>query len=152
MIAIDHDKPALRQGRWRLAESERSIYFVTVEESIKPDDVLDSDFWRHLASQMRPYDEIIVATDSCEWRMELLVADVWHCGARVVEVSRVDMKSDAPAGADVADDLRVKWRGPVNKWCVVRTDGVILRGGLDNKNTALENLASLASERAAVGN
>ncbi len=153
MSAIDRDKPALRQGRWRLAESELSIHFVTVEESIKPDDVLDSDFWKHVASQMRPYDEIIVATDSCDWRMELLVADVWHCGARVVEVSRIDMASQEAGGSDVADDLRVKWRGPVNKWCVVRaSDSVILRAGLGDKNTALANLASLASERAAVGN
>jgi hypothetical protein len=35
---------------------------------------------------------------------------------------------------------------------VVRTDGVILRGALDNKNTALENLAAIAQERTAIGN
>ena len=29
---------------------------------------------------------------------------------------------------------------------------VILKGGLDNKNTALETLAAIAQERAAIGN
>ena len=31
------------------------------ETHIKPEDVLQPDFWRHVASQLRPYDEIIVA-------------------------------------------------------------------------------------------
>jgi hypothetical protein len=146
------DAPAILQRRFQLAEQTRAIYFVTVETHIKPEDVLNPDFWRHVASQLRPYDEIIVATDSCEWRMELLVCDVWHCGVRVVERSRVDMTAEEEGGNDVADDLRVKWRGPVNRWCVVRTDGVIMRGGLDNKNVALENLAAIAQERAAIGN
>jgi hypothetical protein len=146
------DAPALLQRRFQLAEHTRTIYFVTVEQLVKPEDVLKSDFWQHVASQLRPYDEIIVATDSCEWRLSLLVADVWHCGARVVELSRHDMTAEDEGGNDVADDLRVKWRGPVHRWCVVRTDGVIMRGGLDNKNTALETLAAIAQERAAVGN
>jgi hypothetical protein len=146
------DAPAILQRRFQLAEHTRAIYFVTVETHIKPEDVLKPDFWRHVASQLRPYDEIVVATDSCEWRMELLVCDVWHCGVRVVEQNRVDMTAEEEGGNDVADDLRVKWRGPVNRWCVVRTDGVIMRGGLENKNTALENLAAIAQERAAIGN
>ena len=147
------DTPALLQRRFALAEHTRAIYFATVEESIKPEHVLQPDFWRHVASQLRPYDEIIVATDSCAWRMELLVCDVWHCGARVVELSRVDMTAEGEGGNDVADDLRVQWRGPVNKFCVVRaSDKVILKGGLENKNTALETLAAIAQERAAIGN
>ncbi len=146
------DAPALLQRRFTLAEQTRAIYFATVEESIRPEDVLLPDFWRHVASGLRPYDEVIVATDSCAWRLSLLVADVWHCGARVVELNRTDMTAEDEGGNDVADDLRVKWRGPVNRWCVVRTDGVILRGGLDNKNMALETLAAIAQERAAIGN
>ncbi|WP_018405922.1 hypothetical protein [Methylocystis rosea] len=146
------DTPALLQRRFQLAEHTRTIYFVTVEQLVKPEDVLKPDFWRHVASQLRPYDEIIVATDSCEWRMQLLVCDVWHCGARVVELSRFDMSGQEEEDQTVGDDLRVKWRGPVNKWCVVRTDGVILRGGLDNKNVAMETLAAIAQERAAIGN
>jgi hypothetical protein len=146
------DAPALLQRRFQLAEHTRAIYFVTVEESIKPEDVLQPDFWRHVASQLKPYDEIIVATDSCEWRMELLIADVWHCGARVVELGRTDMTGQEELDQSVGDDLRVKWRGPVNKWCVVRTDGVILRANLPDKNSALENLTALAQERAAIGN
>ncbi|MBG0801397.1 hypothetical protein IYW40_07870 [Methylocystis sp. H4A] len=147
------DAPALLQRRFQLAEHTRTIYFVTVEQLVKPEDVLKPDFWRHVASQLRPYDEIIVATDSCEWRMELLVCDVWHCGARVVELSRFDMSGQEEEDQSVGDDLRVRWRGPVNKWCVVRaSDSVVMRGGLENKNVALETLAAIAQERAAIGN
>ena len=46
------DAPALLQRRFALAEHTRAIYFVTVEESIKPEDVLQPDFWRHVASQI----------------------------------------------------------------------------------------------------
>lgn len=147
------DTPALLQRRFALAEHMRAIYFVTVEESIKPEDVLRPDFWRHVASQLKPYDLIEVAVDSCEWRMQLLICDVWHCGARVIEMNRFDMSGQEEEDQSVGDDLRVKWRGPVNKWCVVRTsDGVILRAGLETKNVALENLSALAIERAPIGN
>ncbi|MGJ0533832.1 hypothetical protein [Methylocystis sp.] len=141
------DAPALLQRRFQIAEHMRAIYFVTVEESIKPEDVLRPDFWLHVASQLKPYDLIEVAVDSCEWRMELVVCDVWHCGARVAELNRIDMAGKEEEDQSVGADLRVKWRGPVNKWCVVRADGVILRGGLDNKNTALETLTAIAQER-----
>jgi hypothetical protein len=147
------DEPTLRQNRFALAEHTRTIYFATVETHIKPEDVLKPDFWLHVASQLRPYDEIIVANDDCSWRAQLLVADTWHQGCRVVELSRTDMTAEGEGGNDVADDLRVQWRGPVNKFCVVRaSDKVILKGGLENKNTALENLAAIAQERAAIGN
>ncbi len=143
------DKPELRQSRFGLAEHMRTVYFATVEQSVTPDDILRPEFWLHVAGQLRPYDEVIVATDSCEWRMELIVCDTWHHGARMVEVSRTDMAGDEQEDKSVGDDLKVKWRGPVNRWSVVRAHGVILRAGLENKNTALETLAALASERAA---
>ena len=148
------DTPALLQRRFALAEHTRTIYFATVETHIKPEDVLKPDFWRHVASQLRPYDEIIVADDDCAWRMELLVADVWHCGARVVELSRVDMTAEERRRERCRRrPSRSSGAVPSISWCVVRaTDGVILRGGLDNKNTALENLAAIAQERAAIGN
>lgn len=146
------DGPAILQRRFALAEHARAHYFATVEESIKPEDVMRPDFWRCVANQMKPYDMIEVATDSCEWRMELLVADVWHNGARVVELSHTDVTGHEAEDESVGDDLRIKWRGPVSKWCVVRTDGVILRGGLPDKNVALENLATIASERGRIGN
>jgi hypothetical protein len=145
------DAPALLQRRFQLAESQRSEFFATVEEHIKPDDVLNPGFWRHVVSQLRPYDEIVVASDSCEWRMHLLVADVWHAGARCVELSRHDMRGESEEDRSVGNDLRVKWRGPVGRWCVVRSDGVALKSGLADKNIALEALAALASERATVG-
>ncbi len=146
------DKPALRQSRLALAEQARNIWNATVEQHVKPEDVLRPDFWMHIASQLQPYDQIIVATDSCEWRMELVVADVWHQGARVIELNRVDMTGEEHEDQSVGDDLKVRWRGPHSRWSVVRADGVILRGGLENKNVALETLAAIASERAAIGN
>jgi hypothetical protein len=146
------DTPALRQSRLALAEAQRNVWFATVEQHVTPEDVLRPEFWLHIAHQVRPYDEIVVATDSCAWRMEVLVCDVWHHGARVVEMNRVDMTGEEHEDKSVGDDLLVKWRGPHSQWCVVRNDGVILRGGLDNKNTALETLAAIAQERAAIGN
>jgi hypothetical protein len=147
------DAPAILLRRFQLAESQRSQFFATVEETLTPEDVLKPDFWRHAVSQLRPYDEIIVATDSCEWRLLLLVADVWHAGARVVELSRHDMTGETEEDESVGNDLRVRWRGPVHRWCVVRSsDGVALKAGLADKNIALQALAALASERARIGN
>ncbi len=110
-------------------------------------------FWKHVVGQLRPYDMIEVANDDCSFRAQLIVADVWHAGARVVEISRVDMTGGQHEDESLGDDLRVKWRGPVNKWCVIRAaDGVILRANMPDKNVAMETLTSLAQERAAIGN
>jgi hypothetical protein len=145
------DAPALRLPRFQLAESQRSQFFATVEENIKPEDLLEPGFWRHVVSQLRPYDEVTVAIDSCAWRVVLLVADVWHDGVRMVELSRHEMMGESEEDQSVGHDLRVRWRGPVAKWAVVRSDGVALKAGLVDKNTALEALAAIASERARIG-
>ncbi|WP_363350189.1 hypothetical protein [Methylocystis echinoides] len=134
-----------------MAESQRAEYFATVEETVTPEEVLKPDFWRHVATTLRPYDLIDVAVDSCDWFMRLLVADAWHNGVRVIELSRHDMTGEAEEAQSIGNDLRVKWRGPVNKWAVVRSDGVILRANLPDKNIALEALAAAVSDRAKIG-
>ncbi len=139
------DEITLLQRRFALAEHARAVYFATVEQHITPENVLQPGFWRHIASQLKPYDEVVVANDDCSWRMQLVVADAWHNGARLVELSRADMAGKEEEDLSLGDDLRVRWRGPVNKWCVVRTsDGVILRANLPDKNVAMENLTAIA--------
>ncbi len=144
----DNDK-ALLGRRFGMAEAKRNIFFATVEEHVAPEDVLRPSFWAHTSGPMRPYDEIIVAVDSCAWRLHLLVRDAWHGGAAVIELSRHDMQSDEEITNQEAVDLRVQWRGPQVKWCVVRKDGVIVQANLPDKGTALQNLAAIAEQRVA---
>ncbi len=140
---------ALLHARFSLADHKRNVWFATVEERVNPEDVLAPSFWRHVAGNMRPYDEIVIACDSCEWRKHLLVVDVWHANAKVIELSHHDMKGDEETTNMEAVELRVQWRGPQLKWCVVRKDGVVVKGNLPDKGVAFENLAALAMERVA---
>ena len=73
----------LLENRFGLAETKRNQWFATVPEGVTPEDLLRPDYWAHVARSLRPYDEIIVANDNCEWRIVLLVEDAWHNGARV---------------------------------------------------------------------
>ncbi|MGD9540812.1 hypothetical protein [Methylocystis sp.] len=147
------DAPALLQHRFQTAETQRNVWFATVETNIQAEDVLKPDFWRHLSGQIQPYDVIEVGVDSCEWRLELLVCDVWHQGCRVVELGRIEMGGQEVEDQSAGDDMRARWRGPVNKWCVVRiADGVVLKGGIGNKTTAFDVLSRIAAERARAGN
>jgi len=146
------DGPALLQRRFALAEVQRNVWFATLEANLTIEDALEPSYWRHVVQQLRPYDLVEIGNDDCSFRAQLIVADVWHAGARLVEISRVNMAGEEHEDKSVGDDLKVRWRGPHAQWCVVRSDNVVLRSNLPDKNVALENLTALAQERAAVGN
>ncbi|MFO1124001.1 MAG: hypothetical protein U1E25_01060 [Methylocystis sp.] len=92
-------------------------------------------------------DEIIVTSDECKWRVVLLVEDAWNTGARIQELSRQKLVVTEDSVND--QGLRVQWRGPHAKWCVVRKDGSVMKESLPSRELALHHMQGMLNARVA---
>ena len=114
--------PAIHDGRFAAAEYERSTWVITAEEGTIPEDVLNADYYAHVAAKLSPYDRIEVRANDGTWVAELLVLDVSRLWAKVhalhlhklttVDVSQSNVERSLP--------YFVRYQGPHDKWVVVR--------------------------------
>lgn len=127
------------ENRFKLAEHQRNIWFVTAEAGTDIEEIFVRDYWAHVARMLRPYDEILVAIDTNEWLVKLLVHSAGPSWANVVELHRwTDLRPKALAGGEeTIHGLYVQWRGPHAKFGVVRkADGQVLKDGFTDRQQA----------------
>ena len=128
----------LNPQRMGLAEQMRQDWVVNAEEGTTIQDVLDTGYWAHMASQLQLYDHIEVRLETGEWILELIVLDIGRNYARVYvaqkhDFAEVDLK--APSGAITH---KVEWKGPQRKYVVIRiSDSAPLQEGFTSKPEAL---------------
>lgn len=137
------DKPAAKRNvtlnpqRMSLAESWRQDWVVNAEEGTQITDVLDPQYWAHMAQRLAPYDHIEVRLETGEWLLELLVTEVGRNYAQVYVMHKHELS--APAPVPEAIKHKVIWRGPQHKHTVVRiSDGAVLQTGFDKAELARE--------------
>jgi hypothetical protein len=127
----------LNPQRMGLAEQMRQEWVVNAEEGTTINDVLDTGYWAHMASQLQQYDHIEVRLETGEWILDLIVLDVGRNYARVYvahkhDFSDVDLK--APSGSITH---KVEWKGPQRKFVVIRlADSAALQEGFASKPEA----------------
>lgn len=105
------------------------------------EEVLEPGVWASVAKLLNPFDRIEVRSEDCTWLAELLVLEVGKQYARVkvLHYHRLDSES-MPARPLPQDALEVAWKGPQNKWSVIRkADGVYL-----SKENATREAAEVA--------
>lgn len=128
----------LMPARMQLAEHARQDWVATAEEGTTIEDVLDPQYWSHMAAQMQPMDRIDVRVDTSEWLLELLVIQVGRNWARCAVLHQHDLTPPSEADA-VASGFEVKWGGPLNKWRVIRlSDREVLSMKHDNREAAAD--------------
>lgn len=135
------------ESRVDLAEHKRNIWFASAPLGVEPEHLLAEGYWAVVARQLRPLDEIICTSDECKWRVVLLVEDAWNTGARVQELSRQKLMVTEDSVND--QGLRIQWRGPHAKWCVVRKDGATMKEGLPSREIALQHMQGMLNQRVA---
>jgi len=132
----------LNPQRMELAEQWRQDWVVNAEQGTTIGDVLDPQYWSHMAYRMQPYDHIEVRLETGEWLLQLLVLSVGRNYVQVYLMVKHDLQGvgeDAP----VAMKHKVEWKGPQHKWVVTRlADSQAIQSGLESKeiaNTWLSN-------------
>lgn len=109
------------------ADYKRSVHYVVVEAGVPLEAVLDPGFWAHISAKLRPFDKIEIDTDDGAWYAEVKVRDAGTRYAKVATIAYVLYKDhvEVDQGSPSLPDHIVKFRGPIEKWCVLRGADVL---------------------------
>lgn len=135
----DKEPRKILENRLKLAEHQRNQWFVTAEAGTAIDEIFNREYWTHVARNLRPYDEIMVAVDTNDWLVKLLVHSSGPSWANVIELHRwTDIQPKFVKGVeDTSNGLVVEWSGPHTKFRVKRkSDGHVLKDGFTDRAQA----------------
>lgn len=130
----------INADRVQLAEYQRNDWVANAPEGATPEDLKDPQFWSIMAFQFKPYDRIEVRADDGTWLAECLVKQAERNYA-IVAVLVVHHLDAAPA-KDVGSEFDIVFKGPQNKWCVIReSDKEVIKKELPTRDAAQTWLA-----------
>lgn len=110
----------LSANRFALAEHQRNIWRVALDEGVDIKETLESSFWTHVASKLRAGDLIELLPEDGAWFATLIVRDADRIWAKVEVLSQTKFGATTAAPESVAAGYDVQWKGPVRKFVVVR--------------------------------
>lgn len=131
-------RPALKESRFETAQAARNLWCVTTEPGTTKEQIMQPDFWAHVARQMQPFDKIEVRCDDSSYYGEFIVLDVGRNEARIREINFVSLEYKPELIEQTSmSGLEPAWRGPKLRWCVERKhDKARLVDGLADKADA----------------
>jgi len=130
--------PMITATRMRPAEYERQAWVANIEYGVELAEIVTPGFWAHMANKLRPYDHIEARSDDGTWIAHLIVTGCDRTWARVVVDRVVKLTSkDVSDTQAVQQQHRVEWKGPHNKFTVIRnSDNEPVRTGFTTKEDA----------------
>lgn len=139
------EAPAIYEYQMRLTESVVLDYFITVDPEVTRADLLRSDFWMHVANSFKPFTKLRVAAEDGSFYAELMVLSAGRNWAAVHELGYYDLHAGAKAAEKALNepkDFEVQWKGPINKYCIVRlSDKEIIQKNIEQKEAAYLKLS-----------
>lgn len=141
------EKPAksariLNPHNMGLAEARRRDWVVDAEEGTTEEEVLDPQYWAHMASQLQPMDRIDVRAETGDWLLELIVINRGRNWAQVHLAAKHDLAPRAEI-MPAAVKHEIKWKGTGKKFCVIRlADSAVVQEGFEDRLVAAQWLAN----------
>lgn len=124
----------------KAAQSVRIVWHATVPEGTTIDDVSDSGFWVHVASQLQPGSRIEIVPEGFAWHAELLVVGK---STHTVETRRLSfVELDAADDRLIDDRFTIRWAGP-QKFQVLDEHKNVIGRNFENKDIARRFIATL---------
>lgn len=140
---IERKIPSVMPARMSLGQSQRAIYHLTVDMETTREDLVNPEFWKHVAPQLRPTFRIEVINDDYTFFSEYLVIDSGKNWAVVEELRFIDLKTHGKISQSNQSSLyKIVNRGPHLKWCVIRlSDNEVIKDkmGKQEAETFLSN-------------
>ncbi len=84
------------------------------------EDVLDENYWSHVAKKVNPHDIIEVVPEDGSFYAKLLVTSRGGLWVRVAKLECVSLIAAPVAAKKPVDGFEIGWAGPNDKWRVVR--------------------------------
>lgn len=140
-VAEKKEARILNPQRMGLAEVMRRDWVVNAEEGTTIEQVLDPQYWAHMASQLTPMDTVEVRLETGEWLLKLRCINAGRNWAQMFLEQRHDLEKRAETMPS-STKHKVEWKGPQNKFCVIRiSDNEVLQKGME-KQAAFDWLSS----------
>lgn len=139
---VEKSARILNPQRMGLAEQLRQDWVVNAEEGTTIAEVLDPQYWAHMAAQMQPYDRVDVRLETGEWMLELLVVTPGRNWAQVHLLHHHELATRSET-LPAAVKHKVEWKGPQRKHVVIR---------LSDDQPIQENFATKAEANAWLAN
>lgn len=128
----------MKPTKLHIAEHSVVVYFHAPEFGVSLDDMLKSDYWTHVAPQLRVGHRVEVLSADGSWWAMLIVRAVGRHEAVVQALQHVVL-GDAEDIAAEDMPYKVMWRGPAKKFGVVRkSDGEVIRDEFPVKEQAMK--------------
>lgn len=147
----DKSKRGQRLPNSRLVQAEyaRNVYVATLEAGTLQNVLEDELFWAHVGNKLKSWDRIEIRCEDFSWMAEAVVraAGMNFAQIEVLWVKelgpRALSKETAEAVAEGVPLFKVQWKGPQNKFCVIRTkDKKIVKDGLPSQEAGQNWVAS----------
>lgn len=117
----------LQIPRFQLAEYSKRSFFATPEAGVTLADMLQPEFWAHVAQNITRGDFIEAILEDCSAFYEFFVMEVGKTWAVVVPIREVDLRAASALAAhyknksaSTAAQFKVEFKGLHLKYCVIR--------------------------------
>lgn len=110
---------ALVESDMQLAEFNTVRYRVTPKSGVLPGDLLQPEYWSHVARKLSPLTEIRAICQDGSWMADYIVLNSGMNWAKVMKIGEWQLQDSSPT--PTAAGYETEWAGPVHKHRVVRT-------------------------------
>jgi len=122
-------------NRMKSGDFVRTLWVVTAEQGTTKEDIMNPSYWSHVAAQFRPYDRIEVRVDDGVYFAELLILACDRTWAKVKELSFHSLTNSDVSMTQAEEEMaefEVLWKGPVNKFSVIRkSDSTVIKNKME---------------------
>lgn len=131
---------SLREKNFGPAEYSMTEFCANPELGTMPEDLLKPQYWAHVANKLKPLDVIQVRAEDGSYYAQMLVRDRGRSWVKVAFLPGYPLMFqdivNVPA-MDVGGEFEVVWKGPQNKFRVVRkSDNHTMKEGFTDKESA----------------
>ena len=131
--------PQLKPNGLRLTESVQVSHTAVVEAKVTRKDLLEPQYWAHVANKLRPKDKIEVFSEDDSFYATYVVVAAEKTWARLHELSYHNLgqsQLSPEQQAHIRQDYEIKSRGP-KKWSVLRkSDRAVLQENMHSEADA----------------
>lgn len=118
------------EARFKLAEYERQDWILNAPHGTEIEDVIQPEYWAHIAAKMRPYDHVEVRAEDGSYIAQLIVLGCDRNWAKVQVLNKFDLVNVKLAFSNEAKVIP-EWSGPHTKWRAKRvSDGAIVSNAM----------------------
>jgi len=131
------------------AEFARQSFRVTPPSGTKIEDMLEPEYWAHVARKITPYDIIEVVPEDGSFYARLFVTNTGKLWAKMHKLEYVELSAKRPSV--MLDKYEAKYSGPSVKWRIVnKSDGaLVVEDSFQSRDDAEAHIEKLVKQMAA---